>query len=58
MLKFIFSQVDFEQPVDIVVSEAGMTLETHESMPMEYENTEEQPILMDTANEEIIGNTK
>lgn len=56
MLKFIFSQVDFEQPVDIVVSEAGMTLETHESMPMEYENTEEQPILMDTANEEIIGN--
>lgn len=39
-----------------MVSEAGMTLETHESMPMEYENTEEQPILMDTANEEIIGN--
>lgn len=58
MLKFIFCQVDFEQPVDIVVSEAGMTLEQahDESMPMEFEHTEEQPILMDTVNEEIIGN--
>ncbi|XP_045774873.1 protein lin-54 homolog isoform X2 [Maniola jurtina] len=49
--------VDFEQPEDIVVSEAGMSIEAtpHEqSIPMEFEHTEEQPILMDTTNEEII----
>lgn len=26
-----------------------------QSIPMEFEHTEEQPILMDTTNEEIIG---
>lgn len=51
--------MDFEHAGDVVVSQAGMNLDagTHDGdMQMEFEHIEEQPMLMDTGNEEIIGN--
>lgn len=52
-------KVDFDHSEDAVVSQVDITLEgtTHEEgIPMEFEHIEEQPMLMDTGNEEIIGN--
>ncbi|XP_049876230.1 protein lin-54 homolog isoform X2 [Pectinophora gossypiella] len=49
--------VDFDQAEDTVVTQADITLDagSHEdSMQMEFEHIQEQPILMDTGNDEII----
>ncbi|XP_032518934.2 protein lin-54 homolog isoform X2 [Danaus plexippus] len=49
--------VDFGHTDDVEVSQASITLiqSGHdESIPMEFEHSEEQPMLMDTGNEEII----
>lgn len=51
-------KVDFDHSQDNVVSQADISLgpEVHdEGIPMEFEPIEEQPMLMDTGNEEIIG---
>ncbi|XP_073961777.1 uncharacterized protein [Choristoneura fumiferana] len=49
--------VDFEPPGDAVVGQTDISLDaSHEaSLPMEFESIEEQPMLMDTENEQIIG---
>ncbi|CAH0725583.1 unnamed protein product, partial [Brenthis ino] len=49
--------VDFEHSEDAIVNQNDITLEYsghEESIPMEFEHNEEQPILMDTGSEEII----
>lgn len=51
--------MDFDHSQDNVVSQADISLsaDVHDGgIPMEFEHIEEQPILMDTGNEEIIGN--
>lgn len=51
--------MDFGHVGDVVVSQADISLDagSHDpGMNMEFEHIEEQPILMDTGNEEIIGN--
>lgn len=51
-------QVDFDHSQDNVVSQADISLgaEVHDGgIPMEFGHIEEQPMLMDTGNEEIIG---
>lgn len=50
--------MDFDHSQDTVVSQADISLgaDVHDGgIPMEFEHIEEQPILMDTGNEEIIG---
>lgn len=50
--------MDFDHS-GVVVTQEDIALETtgHEGdIPMEFEHIEEQPMLMDTGNEEIIGN--
>lgn len=50
--------MDFDHSQDTVVSQADISLGGEvddEGIPMEFEHIEEQPILMDTGNEEIIG---
>lgn len=49
--------MDFGNPED-AVNQADITLDDsgHEGgIPMEFEHIEEQPMLMDTGSEEIIG---
>ena len=51
--------MDFGHSEDTIVTQNDITLEYsghEESIPMEFEHNEEQPILMDTGGEEIIGN--
>lgn len=51
--------MDFEPPGDAVVGQADISLNaSHDGgLPMEFESIEEQPMLMDTENEQIIGNS-
>ncbi|CAG9788832.1 unnamed protein product [Diatraea saccharalis] len=49
--------IDFENAEDVVVSQADINLDTSTQggeIAMEFEHIEEQPILMDSGNEEII----
>lgn len=48
--------MDFEDANNVVISESNIGLASeHDDIPMEFENIQEQPILMETENEEIIG---
>ncbi|KAG7312098.1 hypothetical protein JYU34_001550 [Plutella xylostella] len=50
--------VDFEHSVDVVDSQSTLALEGSSHMDgisMEFENIEEQPMLMETVNEETVG---
>ncbi|KAM3965852.1 uncharacterized protein ACR2FA_000180 [Aphomia sociella] len=56
-LESAISEMDFEHSEDTVVSQADITLNASSNagdIPMEFENIEQQPMLMDTGNEEII----
>lgn len=50
--------MDFEHSVDVVDSQSTLALEGSSHMDgisMEFENIEEQPMLMETVNEETVG---
>ncbi|XP_052755070.1 protein lin-54 homolog isoform X2 [Galleria mellonella] len=56
-LESAISEMDFTHSEDAVVSQADITLEAsgqEGDIPMEFEHIEQQPMLMDTGNEEII----
>ncbi|XP_059048709.1 protein lin-54 homolog isoform X1 [Achroia grisella] len=56
-LESAISEMDFTQSEDTVDGQAGISLDAsgpEGDIPMEFENIEQQPILMDTGSEEII----
>lgn len=51
-------QVDFEHSEGVVIGQSDITLEHSghdQEIPMEFENSVEQTMTMETENEEIIG---